>query len=57
MEKVEKPKQKKKIKVTPNRKTQYGRFVETARKLECDESDREFEARFSSIVPPKRIKD
>jgi hypothetical protein len=49
MAKAEKPKAKPK----PSKKTQYGRFVETARKLGCDESEEKFEKTFREIVPPK----
>jgi hypothetical protein len=35
-------------------KRQYERFVETARKLGCDESEEAFERAFGQIVPPKR---
>jgi hypothetical protein len=45
MAKAEKPK--------PSKKTQYGRFVETARKLDCDESEEAFDQAFSKIVPSK----
>ncbi len=51
MAKVEKPKAK------PSKKTQYGRFVETARRLEADETEEAFEKAFSKIVPPKVPKD
>jgi hypothetical protein len=34
-------------------KRQYERFVETARKLGCDESEEAFEREFVKIVPPK----
>jgi hypothetical protein len=37
-------------------KRQYERFVETARKLGCDESEDEFKRRFEKIVPPKKPK-
>jgi hypothetical protein len=37
-------------------KRQYERFVETARKLGCDESEEAFEREFVKIVPPKAIK-
>jgi hypothetical protein len=30
-------------KAKPSKKTQYGRFLETARKLGCDESEKAFE--------------
>lgn len=36
-----------------SKKAQYERFVETARKLGCDESEEAFEAAFEKIVPPK----
>ncbi len=35
-------------------KQQYERFVETARKLGCDESEEAFDDAFRKIVPPKR---
>jgi hypothetical protein len=35
-------------------KRQYERFVETARKLGCDEDEETFERSFSKIVPSKR---
>ena len=44
-------KQKRKPKMTD--KQQYERFVETARKLQCDEREDEFERKFAKIVPPK----
>jgi hypothetical protein len=47
MARAEKPKQK------PSKKTQYGRFVETARSLGADESAEAFELAFSKIVPPQ----
>ena len=50
MAKAEKPKAKPK----PSKKTQYGRFVETARKLGCDESEEAFEDAFKKIIPPRR---
>jgi hypothetical protein len=34
-------------------KRQYERFVETARKLGCDESEEAFEREFKKIVPSK----
>jgi hypothetical protein len=37
-------------------KRQYERFVETARKLGCDEREEAFEREFVKIVPPKTIK-
>jgi hypothetical protein len=49
MGKVEKPKSTKKL----SKKTQYGRFVETARKLGCDENEEAFKEAFKKIVPPK----
>jgi hypothetical protein len=49
MAKAEKPKAKPK----PSKKTQYGRFVETARQLDCDEDEETFEQTFQKIVPPK----
>ncbi len=50
MAKIEKTKPK------PSKKTQYGRFVETARQLGADESEESFERAFRKIVPPKRPK-
>jgi hypothetical protein len=35
-------------------KREYERFVETARKLGCDESEEAFERSFEKIVPPKK---
>jgi hypothetical protein len=35
-------------------KRQYERFVETARKLGCDESEDAFDRAFRKIVPAKR---
>ena len=35
-------------------KREYERFVETARKLGCDENEEEFERAFKKIVPPKQ---
>jgi hypothetical protein len=35
-------------------KREYERFVETARKLGCDESEEAFERAFEKIVSPKR---
>ncbi len=35
-------------------KRQYERFVETARKLGCDENEENFERAFKKIVPPKQ---
>jgi hypothetical protein len=52
MAKTEKPKAKSKPK--PSKKTQYGRFLETARQLGADESWENFEHKFAKIVPPKR---
>jgi hypothetical protein len=52
MAKAEKPNQK--TKTAPSKKTQYGRFVEIARQLGCDESEDTFEQTFKKIVPPKR---
>ena len=49
MAKAEKPKAKPK----PSKKTQYGRFVETARKLGADENEQTFENTFRKIVPPR----
>jgi hypothetical protein len=54
MEKAEKPKPKKKK--NPSKKDQYGRFVETARRLGADESEETFDRAFRKIVPPKRGK-
>jgi hypothetical protein len=34
-------------------KQQYERFVETARKLGCDESEEAFERTFEKIAPPR----
>ncbi|NOX81726.1 MAG: hypothetical protein GXP06_01795 [Alphaproteobacteria bacterium] len=34
-------------------KSQKQRFIETAKDLECDESEEAFEDSFESIVPPK----
>jgi hypothetical protein len=51
MAKPEKPKPPPKAK--PSKKTQYGRFVETARKLGADESVEAFERAFSKIVPAR----
>jgi hypothetical protein len=34
-------------------KKEYERFVETARKLGCDESEEAFERAFEKIIPPK----
>jgi hypothetical protein len=51
MARTEKPKPKPKA----SKKTQYGRFVETARKLGCDESKETFEQTFRKIVPPKTV--
>jgi hypothetical protein len=45
-------KQKRKPKMTDAR--EYERFVETARKLGCDESEEAFERTFEKIVPPRR---
>jgi hypothetical protein len=53
MEKAGKPKPTAKPK--PSKKTQYGRFVETARNLDCDEDANLFERAFSRIVPPKKL--
>jgi hypothetical protein len=49
MARAEKPKPKPK----PSKKTQYGRFVETARQLGCDEGGDGFEKAFSKMVPPR----
>jgi hypothetical protein len=35
-------------------KRQYERFVETARKLGCDESEEVFARTFEKVVPPKQ---
>ena len=35
-------------------KSQRERFIETARKVEADESDEEFERKFKELVPPKK---
>ncbi|GJL94216.1 MAG: hypothetical protein DHS20C05_06210 [Hyphococcus sp.] len=35
-------------------KSQKQRFIEAARKLECDESEKAFEDTFERVVPPKR---
>jgi hypothetical protein len=43
-----------KQKRTPKDKRQYERFVETARKLGCDESEEAFEREFKKIVPLKK---
>jgi hypothetical protein len=37
-------------------KRQYERFVETARKLGCDENEEAFEQTFKKIVPPKSLR-
>jgi hypothetical protein len=42
-----------KAKPKPSKKTQYGRFLETARKLGCDEDEKAFEETFRKVVPPK----
>jgi len=34
-------------------KSQKQRFIETAKDLECDESEEAFEDSFSHVVPPK----
>lgn len=34
-------------------KSQKQRFIETAKGLECDESEEAFEDSFSRVVPPK----
>ena len=47
-------KQKRTPKTTDKR--QYERFVETARKLEADESEEAFKRAFRKIVPAKRAK-
>jgi hypothetical protein len=46
--------EKAKPKAKPSKKTQYGRFLETARKLGCDESEEAFEKKFSKIVPARK---
>jgi hypothetical protein len=51
MAKAAKPKPTAKSK--PSKKTQYGRFLEAARKLGCDEREHSFDAAFKKIVPPK----
>jgi hypothetical protein len=38
----------------PIQKTQAERFAETARELECDESEEAFDAKFRKLVPAKR---
>jgi hypothetical protein len=43
-----------KAKPKPSKKTQYGRFLETARKLGCDENEETFERAFKKIVPARR---
>lgn len=48
--------EKQKAKPRPSKKTQYGRFVEAARKLGADESEEAFDRTFRKIVPPKRAK-
>ena len=45
-------KQKRTPKITDKR--EYERFVETARKLGCDESEEAFRRAFTKIVPVKR---
>jgi hypothetical protein len=45
-------KQKRKPKITD--KQQYERFIETARELDCNESEEAFDKNFRKIVPPKR---
>jgi hypothetical protein len=52
MAKAEKPKEKPK----PSKKTQYGRFLETARQLGADESEEAFDRALRKIVPVKRPK-
>jgi hypothetical protein len=54
MAKAEKPKATAAAKAAPSKKTQYGRFVEIARKLGCNEDDEAFERSFGKIIPPKR---
>jgi hypothetical protein len=53
MAKAEKPRQK----IKPSKKTQYGRFVEIARQLECNEDEATFDRAFRKVVPPKRRRD
>jgi hypothetical protein len=45
-----------KAKPKPSKKTQYGRFVEAARQLGCDESEEAFDQTFRKIVPPAKKK-
>jgi hypothetical protein len=45
-----------KAKPAPSKKTQYGRFLEAARKLGCNEDEKTFEETFKKIVPPKVTK-
>jgi len=52
MAKAVKRKQKQSPKKTD--KAQYARFVETARKLEVDESEESFERAFTAIVPQRK---
>ncbi len=42
-----------KAKLKPSKKTQFERFLETARKLGCDESKETFEQTFLRIVSAK----
>ena len=37
-------------------KKEYERFIETARKLECDESEEAFENTFRKIITPRHSK-
>jgi hypothetical protein len=53
MAKAEKPKP---ARPKPNKKTQYGRFVEAAREHGCDESEAAFDRAFKKIVPPSAKK-
>ena len=48
---------KRKVERPPDDKEQSARFVETARKLESDESGKEFERALKIIRPPSREKD
>jgi hypothetical protein len=38
-------------------KKEYERFIEAARKLECDENEEAFERTFSKVVLPKKRRD
>lgn len=40
----------------PDPKEQFKRFVETAKKLEVDESGKDFEKAFKKAVPAKKAK-